>query len=175
MPDMGYLQDIRITVTPSRERYARRAMMLAAILAGTALAAAATGRSETAQAVQAAGPELTRLLRAMAGLKLMFAAGLLAAMVWRLQCPATAWRLAGYMAAAACMAAGPVLIWDMAHVRAGAALLHGELLASVVLLWRDPAMAQRLSHAIDRRRAALREGLPRQTVAPLRKEPRQRR
>jgi hypothetical protein len=55
------------------------------------------------------------------------------------------------------MAAGPVLIWDMAHVGIGAALLHGGLLAMVLLLWRDAAVGARLSAIIATRRAALRQ------------------
>jgi hypothetical protein len=121
-----------------------------------ALAALTTPAEEAARAAQAAGPELTRLLRAMAGLKLMFAAGLLAAAYWRLAVSASPWRLASYAAAGAAMAAGPVLIWEMAHIRLGALLLHGGLLAGGLLLWRDPAVGARLSTIVARRRAILR-------------------
>ncbi len=38
------------------------------------------------------------------------------------------------------MAAGPVLIWEMVHVRLGVLLLHSGLLAGGLLLWRDPAV-----------------------------------
>ena len=54
------------------------------------------------------------------------------------------------------MAAGPVLIWDMVHIRLGALLLHGGLLATALLLWRDPAVGARLVALVTRRRAILR-------------------
>ena len=114
-----------------------------------------TGVHEASQAAHAAGPELTHLLRAMAGLKMLFAGAAVGAIAWRLQAPAGWGRLAAYGLACSAMAAGPGLIWDMAYLRLGALLLHGGLLASVVLLWRDPATAARLHQAIAARRAAL--------------------
>ncbi len=54
------------------------------------------------------------------------------------------------------MAAGPVLIWEMAHVRLGALLLHGGFLAGALLLWRDPTVGARLGDMVARRRATLR-------------------
>ena len=45
------------------------------------------------------------------------------------------------------MAAAPGLIWSMAHVVAGAVLLHGGLVLVAVLFWTDggsPAMLQGL-------------------------------
>jgi hypothetical protein len=54
------------------------------------------------------------------------------------------------------MAAGPVLIWGMVQVGAGALLLHAGLLASLLLLWRDPVVGARLAALVAKRRAALR-------------------
>jgi hypothetical protein len=136
---------------------AARAVLAAAILAAVASAVLATGPEAAARAVAASGADLTRLLRAMALLKAAMAAGLIAAAVWRLGAAVTLPWLAAYAAACAAMAAGPVLIWDMAHVGIGAALLHGGLLAMVLLLWRDPAVGARLSAIIATRRAALRQ------------------
>jgi hypothetical protein len=62
--------------------------------------------------------------------------------------------IAGYAMAAAAMAAGPGLIWNMVHIGLGALFLHAGLVATLVMLWRDPAVAQRLSAAIAARRAA---------------------
>ncbi len=62
---------------------------------------------------------------------------------------------AGYAAAAACLAAGPALIWNLTAIGAGALLLHGGLVALAVLLWRDPVTAICLEQAIARRRARL--------------------
>ncbi len=156
MPDSTYMPPIRVATRPKRGRLIRLAVLAGAVVGGVVVAAVATSPAEAGLAVQAAGPELTRLLRAMAGLKLLFAAGLLAATAWRLEAPAPAWRLAAYAAAASAMAAGPMLIWDMAHLRLGALLLHGGLLAGVLLLWRDPAMGRRLADTIAARRAILR-------------------
>jgi hypothetical protein len=50
------------------------------------------------------------------------------------------------------MAAGPFVIWGMAYVRTGAALLHGGLVALGVGLWLDPAVAERLGAMLRRPR-----------------------
>jgi hypothetical protein len=135
-----------------------RTILAVAILAALTAGALATGPDAVSRAAAAAGPDLTRLLRAMAALKAVMAAGAVAAMVWRLGSAVTLPWLAGYAAAAGAMAAGPALIWGMAYVGIGAALLHGGLLASVLLLWRDPAVGTRLSAIVAARRAALRMG-----------------
>ena len=54
------------------------------------------------------------------------------------------------------MAAGPVLIFEMAQIRLGALLLHAGLLAAALLLWRDPAVSARLGALVARRRAIVR-------------------
>ncbi len=156
MPDNGFLPEMQFDIALRRGRIAGRAALVGAIVAGAALAALVTPVEEAARAAQAAGPELTRLLRSMAGLKLLFAAGLLAAAYWRLALPASMWRLASYAVAGAAMAAGPVLIWEMAHVRLGALLLHGGLLAGALLLWRDSVVGSRLGDMVARRREILR-------------------
>ena len=162
MPDIGYVLGTppdtapQPDVAPRGNSVARRTALVCAMVAGATLAALATPAEQVAYAAQSAGPELTRLLRAMAGLKLTFGAALLAAAYWRLAVPAAAWWLAGYAVAGAATVAGPVLIWDMAHVGLGALLLHGGLLAGALLLWRDPAMCSRLAAVVSRRRAILR-------------------
>jgi hypothetical protein len=86
----------------------------------------------------------------------MMAAGATAAVFWRLGA-AAAWPwLAAYLAGCAAMAAGPSVIWGMAHVGIGALLLHGGLLATILLLWQDPEVSTRLSAIVASRRAALR-------------------
>jgi hypothetical protein len=50
------------------------------------------------------------------------------------------------------MAAGPGLIWGMAHIGLGAILLHGGLFATIILFWRDPAVGAQLARIVDRRR-----------------------
>ena len=156
MPDIGYSPEIQPDIASRRGWMAGRAVLACAIVVGVALAALTTPAAEVARAAQAAGPELTRLLRTMAVLKLMFAVGMLAAVYWRLSVAAATWRLASYAAAGAAMAAGPVLIWEMAHLRLGALLLHGGLLAGGLLLWRDPAVGARLGAIVSRRRTTIR-------------------
>jgi hypothetical protein len=125
------------------------------VILAVAAALLATGQQESQQAVLQAGADLTHLLRAMAGLKTLMSAAVLGAIVWRMRAPVTWPFLAGYLAASGAMAAGPALIWGMVHVASGAMLLHGGLLASVLLLWRDPATAGLLSEAVAARRRAL--------------------
>lgn len=128
-----------------------RAVLAVALVLGAAAGWLATDPAAAASAQAAAGAELTRLLRAMAGLKLLLAAGAVAVTWWRLGQAARAGWLAAYAVAGAAMAAGPMLIWQMAHVAAGAAALHGGLLAAILLLWRDPAVGTRLAGIVARR------------------------
>jgi hypothetical protein len=134
----------------------RSAQVLLVAVAGAALAAGLAFNSGSEHAVAQAGPDLTRLLRAMAAMKAMMAVGAIAVVLWRLQSPVLAGRFSLYAAATAGMAAGPGLIWTMAHVASGAFLLHAGLIASVLLLWRDPEVSRRLELLVARKRAALR-------------------
>ncbi len=111
--------------------------------------------ADTARAV-ATDPDLSRLLRAMAGLKALMAAAAVGVMMWRLASPIGPVRLGLYAVSTAAMTAGPALIWNLVNIGSGAALLHGGLFAAVALLWRDPAVGARLQAVIDARRAALR-------------------
>jgi hypothetical protein len=95
---------------------------------------------------------LTRLLRAMTAIKVLMVAGAAAAVFWRLSVPVTPVRLGAYAMACAAMAAGPGLIWNMAHIGWGALILHAGLLSAVVLLWRDPAVETRLAKSLTARR-----------------------
>jgi peptidoglycan/LPS O-acetylase OafA/YrhL len=156
MPDIGYTPKLQSDIALRPGGTVGRIVLVGAAVAAMAMAMLATTSDETARAVQAAGPELTRLLRAMAGLKLMVAGLLLAAVYWRMALPAPPWRLTSYTAAGAAMVAGPVLIWDMGHIPLGALLLHGGLLAAALLLWRDPAVGARLGAVVARRRAIVR-------------------
>jgi hypothetical protein len=128
-------------------------VLVGLIAASVVLALLTSDAASSAQAVSAAGTDLTRLLRMMAVLKAAMAAGMSAIVFWRLGLAVTLLRLAGYAATCGAMAAGPFLIWNMTHVVAGAMLLHGGLLAAIVLFWRDPAVAGRLAAMMARRRA----------------------
>ena len=66
------------------------------------------------------------------------AAGVVWLIGWRLRYPIAPRLAAGYIVGAGVMASGPGLIWDMAHVVLGAALLHGAGATLLVLFCRDP-------------------------------------
>ena len=115
-----------------------RLLLAAAVVFGAGAGFYATPHSVSAPAIAAAGPELVRLLRAMAVLKLLVVAGAAVFADWRLRFPARPGLVAGYIGSLAVMATGPGLIWSMAHVVLGAVLLHGAFATMLVLFWRDP-------------------------------------
>jgi hypothetical protein len=134
---------------------ASRLMLIILISAAIVSGFLMTGRETSSLAVINAGEDLTRLLRAMAALKAIIAVCAASAIVWRLGSDvSTAW-FAAYALACCAMGAGPGLIWSMAHVGTGALLLHGGLLASLLLFWRDPAVSERLSAIITARRNSI--------------------
>jgi hypothetical protein len=122
-----------------------RSTLIAATILAALLGFVATSPQQSAAAISAAGPELTRLLRGMSLIKALIAASAFAAVFWRLQFPVTLPRATAYITTCAAMAAGPFLIWDMAHIIAGAALLHAGLVAVVVLGWQDETVAASLT------------------------------
>ncbi len=132
--------------------------LLAMMVAGAALLAgfSATGHLAASHAVMRDGADLTRLLRSMALLKMTMAAAVTAGIVWRLDSAASPFWLTAYATALVSMWMGPGLIWDMAHLKLGALLLHGGLFGSLVLLWRDPGVGDRLAAIITQRRRMLR-------------------
>jgi len=133
-----------------------RILLFGLAVGALALGFLATGQAETSQAVAQSGEDLTRLLRAMAALKAMAAIGLLAAVTWRLGTSVSPLRLALYALSCGAAVAGPVMIWGMVNVVAGAILLHGGLVAGLLILWRDPAVCERLADLVARRRARIR-------------------
>ena len=130
-----------------------RGVVIAAILIAGVAGLLATDAATAARAAAQAGEGLTRLLRAMAMIKLGMAVAVAGAVLWRLSLPVGPARLAAYALACAAMAAGPGLIWDMARPVAGAGLLHAGLIAAALLLWRDPAVGARIKAMIKARRA----------------------
>ena len=153
MSDATFHLAAPVVVRPASPRLTRAAL-LAAVAAGVAAGFVAADGSETARAVAASGEELTRLLRFMALVKSAMALATVAAVLWRFKSPASVTTVAAYALACCAMASGPGLIWNMDHVGLGALLLHGGLAACLVLLWRDPAVAARLSAAVATRRRA---------------------
>jgi hypothetical protein len=130
-----------------------RAILASAILAGAVGGAIAVAPHTATAAARAAGPELARLLRAMAALKVLMAAPLVVAVVWRLGTAIGPVRLLAYATASAAMAAGPGLIWSLAQVSIGALLLHAGLIGTAILLWRDRSVRDRLEAIVAARRA----------------------
>lgn len=128
-------------------------LIVAAALAGGVMTADTAAK---AAAAQAAGEDLTRLMRFMAAIKGGLALAALAGVVWRLGTPVSMTRFVAYGAACAAMGAGPGLIWTMTHVALGALLLHGGLLVAVLMLWRDPAVADRLAAMLPSRAGRVR-------------------
>jgi hypothetical protein len=135
-----------------RPELARFALVMVMVLCA-AVAFTGVDAQASAAAARADGPALARLMRFMAGIKSLMALGAAAAVMWRLGVAASGAWLAAYAAACGAMAAGPVLIWGLVHVGLGALLLHGGLLACVVMLWRDPAVGARLAAVLVRRLA----------------------
>ena len=143
-------------IAPARPALAGRRLdrsIIVFVVLGAAIAGFAVTEAQTAShAVSLAGADLVRLLRAMAAIKATMTLAAIAAVLWRLAAPVGPARLTAYAASCAAMAAGPGLIWDMAHVGMGALLLHGGLAAVILLLWQDPASETLLSAALARRR-----------------------
>ena len=133
-------------------RWARSAIGLA-LLAG-AVGGLMLGANAASTGSEA---ELTQLLRAMAILKLFFVAAATGAILWRLQAPVTGPMLAAYALTCAAMAAGPGMIWYLAHLGPASLLLHGGVAVSALLLWRDGVVANLLESVIARRRAEIRD------------------
>ncbi|MEM1106428.1 MAG: hypothetical protein AAGH87_08555 [Pseudomonadota bacterium] len=126
------------------KKTAARALVLASLAAGAGLAALAISPGASVAAIEAAGPELTRLLRGMAMIKAVLAGALLAGIHWRMAAPISALGLSVYSAAALALGAGFVMTWSLALPGAGAALLHLGLFGGLIWLARDPAVGQRL-------------------------------
>ena len=147
MTAIGSLQSRRsasLLVSPGLARSVMLAVMVGAAAAGLL----ATSAEASRDAAAAAGLDLTHLLRFMAALKGAMALGAAAALLWRLSTVVPPLRFSAYAGAAACMMAGPGLMWSMAHVGLGALLLHGGLAATVMLLWFDPASAEILDRTL---------------------------
>lgn len=129
-----------------------QSLVLAAVVVAALAGLLATDVATAARAAARAGEGLSRLLRAMAAIKALMAMGALAGVLWRLESSVGPRRLAAYALTCAAMAAGPGLIWSLANLGLGAALLHLGLIGSLVLLWRDPETTRRLAATLAARR-----------------------
>ncbi|MEM0985862.1 MAG: hypothetical protein AAGJ32_06415 [Pseudomonadota bacterium] len=127
---------------------ARLAIVLAMGLtaAGTLLAVGPQRISETAAAL---GPELTRLFLAMAAIKGLAVIGLAWAVMWRLGEPASIRGTTAYLVSCTAMAAGLAGMITLNGMAVSAIVLHAGLVGTLVLLWRDQAIAARLQRALS--------------------------
>lgn len=128
-----------------------RALFVLLILAAATVGVLSTDAGTAHAAAAAAGADLTRLLRLMMLVKGALVAAAVGATLWRLGSPASPVRFAAYALAGGTMVAGPGLIWGMAHVGLGALLMHAGLAATIVLLWRDPAVSGAMDAVLKRR------------------------
>ncbi len=134
---------------PSRSFAARlAALALAAMFGLAASLAAELGAGAGADA------DLERLMQAMAALKGIIAAALIAAMGWRVSMPASPASLALYLLAAAAMTSGVGLMWRMSHLAETAFLMHAGLFGAIFLLLRDRTIIARIEQEIARRARA---------------------
>ena len=136
--------------TTAVHRLSARSLLAAAVVLGTVAGFYATPHTTSAAAIADAGPDLVRLLRGMALLKVALVAGAAWFAGWRLRFPARPPLAALYVASLGIMAAGPGLIWSMAHVVLGAVLLHVSLATLLVLFWRDPGSPAMLPARLGR-------------------------
>lgn len=127
-----------------------RGLFLLVIVVAAAAGILATDPSTAHTAAAEAGTDLTRLLRLMALIKAAVASAAVAAALWRLGWPVSPVRFGIYALAGATMVAGPGLIWGMAHVGLGALFLHAGLAATIILMWRDPAVCRGMDAALQR-------------------------
>lgn len=132
-------------------RIQARVLIGAVLLVAGAAGFLVTPAPVAQRAVAEAGAELTQLLRMMALVKLLLVAGAVWLVDWRLHFPASKTLTAAYLAGLALAAAGPGLIWGMAHVALGAVLLHAGLILVGVAVWRDPGSPAMLRGRLFRR------------------------
>jgi hypothetical protein len=140
-----------VRVAPLAAALQRRAVFLMFAAAGFGAGFLITGQAAAANAASLAGEDLTRLLRGMAAIKAAIILPAIATIVWRLGTPATSALFAAYTASAAAMTLSIGLIWHMAHVGPGALLMHAGLIGTLVLLFRDKAVGERLASALKAR------------------------
>lgn len=134
--------------TPAKRRAGLLAVIAVAVIAGSF----ANPSQASHLAMVNDGAALTRLMRFIAVIKAGMAVVVSAVVLWRLGAAITLPWFIGYSSSCAAMAVGPGLIWGMASIGLGALLLHGGLLISILLVWRDPAVGVLLANTVAARR-----------------------
>lgn len=143
--------DVRAAPSAAGTAQVRLVFLAASVLALTA-GFVLMETEASARAVTDAGPDLVRLVRSMALIKLAVVAAAVWLGQWRLSLPVSVPRAVAYIGAAALMCAGPGVMWNMEQIGAGAVMLHGGLIALIVIGWGDQALGQALSRRIPTRR-----------------------
>jgi hypothetical protein len=147
MTDASAIPLSPVAAGPARRSLSRRTIGLAVAVAAGLAALLWTAPDASAVAVRQTDAELVMLLRFMAGVKALLALCALAAAVWRLGYPASPLLTTAYVIGPALMCAAPAVIWQMAHVAAGAALFHGGLVLLLLALYADRGQAPALVKA----------------------------
>jgi hypothetical protein len=82
-------------------------------------------------------PALSHLLRGMAVIKFLLAALAAAALVWRFGRPVPRHYVPLLLAGCWSMSAAAALVWQLAHIGAGALWFHAGELSLLIALWRE--------------------------------------
>jgi hypothetical protein len=138
----------------STSRRTGHTALATALLAGNLLAVAAVLASAHPDAHLLADPELARLLRGMALIKVAIVSPMLALLAWRLHSPLAPRMAIGYALAACAMSTATALIWQLSAIAPAALLFHGGALTLILLAWRDDMPRSRLAPFIRQREAA---------------------
>jgi hypothetical protein len=121
----------------------RRYLFTAVVLLG--LSGLVIGQITTPAA--AIEPELTRLLRFMAVVKLGMVSGATWLVAWRLSWPCPPYLARGYLIALALTAICPGLIWFMSYLPGAIGVFHVGTLLGIVLALRDKGTLTHASHS----------------------------
>lgn len=124
---------------PKAPAEARNTRWRAVVLtwSGAVLAGGAGWFTATTIGPTAIDPELSLLIRGMAGIKAMMVLALLAALTWRTRWPLPPPLWSAYTLGAWGMAFATVLIWHYTFIAAAAVFFHAAELLVLVLAWQD--------------------------------------
>ena len=122
--------------SPGDERASKVAVMRAALVVGSVVAAGVTWLA-TSGVGQAAEPELAVLLRGMAAIKGLLAVSSAGLVWWRLGQPVSVCAAAAYIACTWVLFIATVLIWQLAFILAAAVLFHAAGLVGLIVAMRE--------------------------------------
>jgi len=121
------------------------------MVAATVATLVLIGWERMTAAADAAGPDLTRLLLAMAATKVALVGAVASAVVWRLSYVADRRWLLSYCAAGVAMATGLASLAGLTAIAFAAVAMHSGLIATLILLHSDPLVQRRLKALLKRR------------------------